>query len=523
MLLLGLLLCATGAHAGLGKKKTLVPGAHPELKRRLRTSKTLTVADFAAAAAVPYPLKRAAPPPKRWVKRSLKDAKGWKEPQPTRAGRILIGGLDSSTTDEECAYYAREGPEFCYDGDFDGDDPSVLGGPALPGACGMCGFFAFDEGETAGYLDCATCADEDEHELIVLYDDCTGICVDAATVEYYRELGFGTLDESDCIVHAKCYEEGAPALVAKTGGQNNQYLGDDDDDNDDDGPPDWVPACAQSCESCEDFAGSNCGSSCSDEEAANMTEECAADMNDKDDDDADLDLSQECDSHIQSWTDCMITNRLSTNDDDDDEDVDLSFYSCEAGRAGAPFADMCADGAKYGVCEADFHGWVECSFDAIGEAFLGQSCAFSCEPEWAVEGELTVEGLTVDQAAENEAVFVSAIAATAGVNDAAVTVAFAASGGRRRLADGVVVSYTIAARAETLADAVVAAVAATSPAEFTVALEAAAVEEGVADDFADVTTTALPEPEANTATVDAAFAAGTSLLALAAASLLPFL
>ena len=45
-------------------------------------------------------------------------------------------------------------------------------------------------------------------------------------------------------------------------------------------PPDWFPACAQSCESCEEilFAGSNCNSSCSDEDFAAMMEECVANM-----------------------------------------------------------------------------------------------------------------------------------------------------------------------------------------------------------------------------------------------------
>lgn len=100
-----------------------------------------------------------------------------------------------------------------------------------------------------------------------------------------------------------------------------------------------------------------------------------------------------------------------------------------------------------------------------------------------VRGSATLDGITVAEALANEDVIVEALAALHGVAADRVAVSIASTR-RRRLAEGVVVSYTI-----TYEDA--APLLALDASAFDAALETAAADAGVADVFAAVATVAL--------------------------------
>ena len=47
---------------------------------------------------------------------------------------------------------------------------------------------------------------------VVVWNDCTGMCVRPDVVSSYTRLGFGTLATSECFAHLACYEDQAAAL-----------------------------------------------------------------------------------------------------------------------------------------------------------------------------------------------------------------------------------------------------------------------------------------------------------------------
>ena len=119
-----------------------------------------------------------------------------------------------------------------------------------------------------------------------------------------------------------------------------------------------------------------------------------------------------------------------------------------------------------------------------------------------VTGDITFSGLTVAEAEESKDVFREAIALTAGVDEASVTVTITAAR-RRRLADGVIVSYTIATASTFDATTIVNTLTASESACES-NLATAAANNGKTDVFADVALTDMSTPVAAAATADAA-------------------
>ena len=117
-------------------------------------------------------------------------------------------------------------------------------------------------------------------------------------------------------------------------------------------------------------------------------------------------------------------------------------------------------------------------------------------------GDIAFSGLTVAEAEESKDVFREAIALTAGVDESSVTVTVTAAR-RRRLADGVIVSYTIATASTFDATTIVNTLTA-SESECESNLATAAANNGKTDVFADVALTDMGTPVAAAATADAA-------------------
>ena len=118
-----------------------------------------------------------------------------------------------------------------------------------------------------------------------------------------------------------------------------------------------------------------------------------------------------------------------------------------------------------------------------------------------VTGDITFSGMTVTEAEENKDVFREAIALTAGVDESSVTVMITAAR-RRRLADGGIVTYTIATTSTSDATTIVNTLAA-SEAECESNLATAAANNGKTDVFADVALTDMGTPVAAAATANA--------------------
>jgi hypothetical protein len=113
-----------------------------------------------------------------------------------------------------------------------------------------------------------------------------------------------------------------------------------------------------------------------------------------------------------------------------------------------------------------------------------------------VTGDITFSGLTVAEAESNKDVFVAAIAAMANVAESSVTVTIAATR-RRRLTDGIIVTYTIATASASDADTIVNTLTATASESN---LMSAAADHGVTDVFASVELTNMGAPTAVAAT-----------------------
>ena len=172
--------------------RALVEGAHPYLKAVFGERGFLRAGDFAAASKTP------------------RDGAA----VPSRSAAARLGAIDYDTVDSAtCAEYTST--TSC--GGFDGDDDTVLNAPSAPGTCAACGYGP--DGQEFTFMDCLTCAD-DGYEIVVLYDDCTGLCADADGVAYYATLGFAGLDDSACTLYGNCYDE---VSEYATDGTNDQY------------------------------------------------------------------------------------------------------------------------------------------------------------------------------------------------------------------------------------------------------------------------------------------------------------
>ena len=104
---------------------------------------------------------------------------------------------------------------------------------------------------------------------------------------------------------------------------------------------------------------------------------------------------------------------------------------------------------------------------------------------------MTFSGLSLAAAQANEAVLVDTIAASAGVEDTSRVTIVIAAAARRRLSDGVVVTYTIATDTTADSDAVLGALLALTPEDAKAALTTAAAAHGVAATFATVEITQI--------------------------------
>merc|ERR1719399_1079674 len=96
-------------------------------------------------------------------------------------------------------------------------------------------------------------------------------------------------------------------------------------------------------------------------------------------------------------------------------------------------------------------------------------------PSFLVTGDLTFEGMTYEAARENTDVFVAAVADLCGVAASAVTVEISEAR-RRRLAEGIVVTYTVGVATANEAQAVTSAISSSSTADVDAAISKAATD-----------------------------------------------
>ena len=105
-------------------------------------------------------------------------------------------------------------------------------------------------------------------------------------------------------------------------------------------------------------------------------------------------------------------------------------------------------------------------------------------------GDITFSGLSLTDARNNEAVLIDAIADSAGVDKSRVSISIATAA-RRRLADGVIVTYSIATDTTADADALVSTLSALTTEECSTALTTAAATHNVASIFESVAVTQI--------------------------------
>ena len=94
----------------------------------------------------------------------------------------------------------------------------------MPGACATCGYSdSAPSGGSNDFRDWITCADA-AYELMVLFGDCTGVCVDAAGKATLEGMGFADLDDSACVPYRACYDDETFLDTFSLGGTNTNYL-----------------------------------------------------------------------------------------------------------------------------------------------------------------------------------------------------------------------------------------------------------------------------------------------------------
>ena len=111
-----------------------------------------------------------------------------------------------------------------------------------------------------------------------------------------------------------------------------------------------------------------------------------------------------------------------------------------------------------------------------------------------VTGAITFSGLSLADAQANDAVLIDAIADSAGVDKSRVSISIAAAA-RRRLSDGVIVTYSIATDTTADADALTTTLSALTTEDANAALTTAAAEHGVSATFETVTVTEVTVDE----------------------------
>ncbi|CAH0367571.1 unnamed protein product [Pelagomonas calceolata] len=130
------------------------------------------------------------------------------------------------------------------------------------------------------------------------------------------------------------------------------------------------------------------------------------------------------------------------------------------------------------------------------------------ESPFLVTGDLTFEGMTYEAALDNTNVFLAAVADLCGVAASAVTVEISRARRRRRLAEGIVVTYTVGVASANEAQTVTSAISSSSTADVDAAISKAATNAGVDDDFDGVTTTNVGTPTATASDDDGGSSSG---------------
>jgi len=462
-----------GAARPGSQPKRLVPTAHPLLHERLEAHGKLTLSDFAAAHAAPAPSREA------------------KAAAASRARASRLGGLDTSTDDADCAANVHT---TCGSPDLL-DDDVVVAYP--PDECASC---AYGAAGSLGALDCQTCADGGK--IIVLFSDCTGLCAsDDATITYYTALGFGDLDTSACVAYPECYSTDDISGFSQTG-TNSLFL-------DDDGS-----SYSYSYGSDDDYDGAY-GNSYGGGDGAYGNSGAT--------DDFLAELDSEClETTLATYFICVMEEESCWGDDamdDDDDDDGAGPASCA--DVAAAFPEVCALDPACDACAADEVAMNECMFATVADAY-GCDGTWDCDAvgavDYVVAGELSFAGVAYEDAVAAPEVFVSAIAAAAGVDEALVSVTIAAAR-RRRLSASVVVTYEIDVEDADEGDDLVDALDAVTTSEMETYVQTAAAAEGESAAFAAVTVDSMSaEVTASSDVQDGGARAGLALAAAAAAA-----
>lgn len=280
----------TSAGRRLGSPKQLVDTAHPLLKARWEATGKLTLADIEAAAAAA---------PERPTERAVRGRH--------RVSRL--GSINDDRTAADCAAYTGSGAA-CFDGDqssFDDDfEPYTAWG-----ACATCGYS--DSAPSGGSNDkyhCITCADA-AYELMVLFDDCTGTCVDAAGKATLEGLGFADLDDSACEATRACYDDDGFVDTLSLGGTNANYA---------DGPDDSAyMTCLETAAQNGVDASAGLGWGCCDEDAVTggtFPTTCAGMQTYSEFQDACGDPAPECAAEWTTYVECVYAEILDEMNND---------------------------------------------------------------------------------------------------------------------------------------------------------------------------------------------------------------
>ena len=501
-MMIRLALLVTGACAQvpsfLKEKKSLVKTAHPHLVAAYQLKGKLEAADFAEAAKTPMP-KREVSTPKH---------KALAHEAPSR-----LGGIDYGPTAEDCA--AATFTTGCYDAADSGliDDDVVIAAPSVPASCAVCGFNDHVE-DVSGFFDCVSC--NDGYSIVVTFSDCTGICADAEAAAYYADFGFGDLDTSECTAYGNC----ADYTSYSTEGTIAQYIDDDSS---------YSYSYSYSYHDDHDHH----------EEDHDDHEEGHDDHEGHDHDDAYYADDEFYGCDVESLYSCAETNCPGVFDDDGADDHDDGYDdgyadagddfvwdgTCSGMNEFPQFLMACTEADEVCTpCAEILRTTTECIFEAMFAVYL--ECDLTCPAygaDYKVVGDMTVSGITYEDAVANPGIFVNAIATEAGVDSDAVTVTITDASTRRRLADEIVVSYEITVLSETQADDLVTDMAAITEAEMTDAISEEASNGSYSSDvitsFASVAVDDLSEPEATDNVADSASKIGLGAALAAAAGL----
>ena len=174
---------------------------------------------------------------------------------------------------------------------------------------------------------------------------------------------------------------------------------------------------------------------------------------------------------------------------------DCEMYDYTAATGGRATCDPTTNTMSYdnGGNDIDVRPfWSGCWYDDCDDD--EGSDPTSVESPFLVTGDLTFEGMTYEAARDNTDVFVAAVADLCGVAASAVTVEISEARRRRRLAEGIVVTYTVGVATANEAQTVTSAISSSSTADVDAAISKAATDAGVDDDFDGVTTTNVGTP-----------------------------